>query len=204
MQDSQYAFASILHCIMMLELEDRKRRTILDGYSAASILLEDFSQGTSLQDHHVLRLMDEAWLLWDMGAVQKSPAAAIILELSAMRINSPFDEMESMLGCDDQATTLQALDSLQQWRKSHTARRSVWHAGQIWRFARLRDDLRPVDFLVIAAWQATLCLWTYQGHSEGGILLEACVSSTNSGLAPQATQQVNYSGISSAPVHVDH
>jgi hypothetical protein len=169
-QDRNLAFTVVLYSTMNMIHDDYTRRAALEGTLGVELGLPNGSGTVMNQDRHILRLMDETRSMWDIGAVQQTNTAAILLELTAMRASTPLDKMEMLLRNSDQKTSFQHFGTLQEWRGSRAGRMAVWHAGQVIRFIRLLDDLQPEDFLVVAAYQAALCLWTYRGLCEAGTL----------------------------------
>ncbi|KAH7226029.1 hypothetical protein B0J15DRAFT_473384 [Fusarium solani] len=157
-QDRNLAFTVVLHGTMSMIDDDYARHAALDGTLGVELGLPSGSRMMLNQDRHVLRLMDETRSMWDISVVEHTNTAAILLELTAMRANTPLDKMEKLLCYSGQKITFQHFGTLQEWRGSRAGRKAVWHAGQVIRFIRLLDDLHPEDFLVVAAYQAVLCL----------------------------------------------
>lgn len=202
-QDRNLAFTVVLYSTMSMVDDDYARHAALDGTLGADLGLPSGSRMMPNQDRHILRLMDETRSMWDIGAVEQTNTAAILLELTAMRANTPLDKMEKLLRHSDQKTTFQHFGTLQEWRRSRAGRKAVWHAGQVIRFIRRLDDLHREDFLVVAAYQAVLCLWTYRGLCEGGTLRPVSPSLGDSMPSAQAPHSNPNPAHDSRWVHVD-
>ncbi|CAH0018836.1 unnamed protein product [Clonostachys rhizophaga] len=204
-QDCEFALMCVLHGVMTLSLEENRRRVVLGGNLATPTLPGCLFNldATSGQSCHLSRLASEVRLLWGKGNIPKSSTAVIIRELGALHRSTPLNEMQFLIECLDQRMIIRTLVGLRQWRLSSEARRAVWHAGQIWRIVRVPDNIRPAAFLVIAAWQAMLCLWMYCGLSDGGLLQGAFPSLAWPSLSTWSNDEDSQQDWSSPCVHID-
>jgi len=91
------------------------------------------------------------------------PELLVVVELLLMVLHVSPDELQRFAGKNGEAAALQASDSLEEWSSSEQARKTVWHAGQVLRWAALlpHSDLR--DFYAIAVYFASLAIWAF-GH----------------------------------------
>lgn len=204
-QDCEFALMCVLHGVMTLSFEENRRRVVLGGNLASPTLPVCLSNpdATGGQSCHLSRLESEVRLLWEKGNITKSSTAVIIRELGALHRSTPLNEMQLLIECIDQRMIIKTLVGLRQWRSSSEARRAVWHAGQIWRIVRVLDNIRPAAFLVIAAWQAMLCLWMYCGLSEGGLLRGAFPPLAWPSLPTWSNDEDSQQDWSSPCVHID-
>ncbi|KAM3071816.1 hypothetical protein ACMFMG_009673 [Clarireedia jacksonii] len=87
----------------------------------------------------------------------------ILIELLLMILHISPEDLQSFAGRYGEEAASQALLSMEQWSETESARRAVWHSGQIFRWAALMPPAELRDFYAIAVYFSTLCLWAF-GH----------------------------------------
>jgi len=91
------------------------------------------------------------------------PELLVVTELLLMILHVSPDELQRFAGKNGEAAASQASDSLEEWSSSEQARRTVWHAGQVLRWAELLPHSELRDFYAIAVYFASLAIWAF-GH----------------------------------------
>lgn len=89
------------------------------------------------------------------------PRVAIVLELIALHVHMPLEELQRYAGKENVEEAKSAHQSAHQWFRSPASRRSVWHAGQVLRAARWFQPGTLFDFFVIAIYHAGLAFWSF-------------------------------------------
>jgi hypothetical protein len=87
----------------------------------------------------------------------------VIIELLLMMLHISPEDLQGFAGRYGEEEAAQAFLALDQWSETESARRAVWHAGQIFRWAAAMPPAELRDFYAIAVYFAALCLWSY-GH----------------------------------------
>lgn len=87
----------------------------------------------------------------------------IIVELLLMILHVSSEEVQHFAGKYGEEAASVVLASLEPWSGTEQARRAVWHAGQVFRWASLMPRTELRDFYAIAVYFASLALWTF-GH----------------------------------------
>ncbi|KAH7147312.1 hypothetical protein DER46DRAFT_579759 [Fusarium sp. MPI-SDFR-AT-0072] len=111
-QDKKLGFLAVLHCVANLAIESRRRQSALIGETLADALIADESTELACQDQQVERRMTHTQSLWEVEVTDLSIAAAVLIEFTSMRYNTPIDKIEAALFKDDPVTTLQAFHDL--------------------------------------------------------------------------------------------
>lgn len=84
-------------------------------------------------------------------------------ELFLMILYVSPEELQRFAGKSGEDAASQAAAALQAWSATAHARRAVWHAGQVFRWAAMMPPTELRDFFTIAVYFASLTLWAY-GH----------------------------------------
>jgi len=87
----------------------------------------------------------------------------VVIELLLMILHISPDELQGFAGRYGEEAASQAFLALEQWSETESARRAVWHSGQIFRWAATMPPAELRDFYAIAVYFAALCLWAF-GH----------------------------------------
>ncbi|KFZ03966.1 hypothetical protein V502_10519 [Pseudogymnoascus sp. VKM F-4520 (FW-2644)] len=87
----------------------------------------------------------------------------IVVELLLMILHVSTEELQHFAGKYGEEAASVVLASLERWSGTEQARRAVWHAGQVFRWASLMPRTELRDFYAIAVYFASLALWTF-GH----------------------------------------
>ncbi|PQE22019.1 c6 transcription factor protein [Rutstroemia sp. NJR-2017a BBW] len=87
----------------------------------------------------------------------------VIIELLLMMLHISPEDLQGFAGRYGEEEASRAFVALEQWSETESARRAVWHAGQIFRWAAAMPSTELRDFYAIAVYFAALCLWAF-GH----------------------------------------
>ncbi|KIW24672.1 uncharacterized protein PV07_10374 [Cladophialophora immunda] len=91
----------------------------------------------------------------------RRPQIVLLQELILLHLNAAYYEISAYSGRSTMEDAQAAEPYVQWWSDSQQARHAIWHAGQIFRFAR---SLRPgtlTDMSVIALYHATETMWVW-------------------------------------------
>ncbi|KAL2824972.1 hypothetical protein BJY01DRAFT_262805 [Aspergillus pseudoustus] len=91
----------------------------------------------------------------------ENSSSLLTAELLLMHHFTPFEEIEVVAGREGPNEAKATRPLLQEWCQSNQARRAVWHAGQVIRNLRTLAGESFTEFLAVAAYQASLCLYLY-------------------------------------------
>lgn len=86
---------------------------------------------------------------------------ALLVELLSMHLLTPFEQVELVAGREGQKESKSAYKTVQSWYRRDHSREAVLNAGQILRFFCEIPLEQLSTFYVVAAYQASLCLWVY-------------------------------------------
>ncbi|CAJ2503751.1 Uu.00g111450.m01.CDS01 [Anthostomella pinea] len=93
---------------------------------------------------------------------QATPHLTIVTELFMMILHVSPDELQRFAGkSGEEEARLAAISLEDEWAQSREARHAVWHAGQVFRNARLLPPASLRGFNAIAVYFASLTLWVY-------------------------------------------
>ncbi|KAL1861351.1 hypothetical protein VTK73DRAFT_7126 [Phialemonium thermophilum] len=92
---------------------------------------------------------------------------AMRVDLHRMHLDVPFDEIQLFAGVDGLEQARHVYSTILEWVASESARRAVWHGGQILRSAQLLSPGHIWGVKAIMLYHASLVLWVY------GLLCEA-------------------------------
>jgi hypothetical protein len=87
----------------------------------------------------------------------------VVAELLLLILHVSPEELQRFAGKNGEAAASQAFARLEEWSGSEQARKSVWHAGQVLRWAALMPPAELRDFYAIAVYFASLTIWAF-GH----------------------------------------
>jgi hypothetical protein len=91
------------------------------------------------------------------------PELLIIIELLLMILHVSAEELPRFAGKYGEEAASKAFVSLDRWSVTEQARKAVWHAGQVLRWAAVMPPAELRDFYAIAVYFASLVLWAF-GH----------------------------------------
>lgn len=86
---------------------------------------------------------------------------ALVIELLSMHLLTPFEQVELVAGREGQEESKSAYKVVQNWCRRDHSREAVLNAGQTLRFFCEIPLEQLTAFYVVAAYQASLCLWVY-------------------------------------------
>ncbi|KFZ04650.1 hypothetical protein V501_09106 [Pseudogymnoascus sp. VKM F-4519 (FW-2642)] len=87
----------------------------------------------------------------------------VIIELLLMILHVSAEELTRFAGKYGEEAASRAFVSLDRWSATEQARKAVWHAGQVLRWAAVMPPAELRDFYAIAVYFASLALWAF-GH----------------------------------------
>lgn len=90
----------------------------------------------------------------------------IRLELILLHLHTPFEDLQTFAGMDGPAQARSVVPAVVEWARGETARRAVWHAGQIVRATRLLPTGAIRGFTAIMVYHASVAFWVYALAAE--------------------------------------
>jgi hypothetical protein len=87
----------------------------------------------------------------------------VVVELLLMILHVSPEELQRFAGKNGKEAASQAFACLEKWSGTEQARKAIWHAGQVFRWAALMPPAELRDFFAIAVYFASLALWAF-GH----------------------------------------
>ncbi|KAF7891125.1 uncharacterized protein EAF02_001450 [Botrytis sinoallii] len=107
-----------------------------------------------------------------LGRAKLPSGLNITAELFLLALCVSPDELQRFAGKSGQEAASQSLKSLERWYTTESARRAIWHAGQIFHWASLMAPAQLRDFYTVAVYFASLTMWAY-GHLSNSIARES-------------------------------
>lgn len=104
------------------------------------------------------------------------------LELILLHLHTPFDDLQTFAGMDGPAQARAVVPAVIEWARGETARRAVWHAGQIVRATRLLPVGTIRGFTAIMLYHASVAFWVYALAAEKPDARRQWGSNSGSGL----------------------
>lgn len=90
------------------------------------------------------------------------------LEMILMHLHMPFEDMQVFAGMEGPEQARVVYPTMVEWAKGESARKAVWHAGQIVRAARMLPRGAIWGPAAIAVYHASLAFWVFGLLSEHG------------------------------------
>jgi transcription factor-like protein len=90
----------------------------------------------------------------------------IRLELILLHLHTPFDDLQTFAGMDGPAQARAVVPAVIEWARGETARRAVWHAGQIVRATRMLPVGAIRGFTAIMVYHASVAFWVFALAAE--------------------------------------
>jgi hypothetical protein len=157
----------LLHGIWRLiwghrEVEDLLRSSPLDGGEASCSLP---SRGEGLA-----KVLNKTRLEIELASTLESSDVTrdMVLEFLHMVLHAPIQSLQAFAGKDGVAAAQRVYPMLEEWTQSKSARRAIWHAGQLVRAAQ-KLPARPMrEWRVVIVYHASLVFWAY------GIISRIC------------------------------
>jgi hypothetical protein len=85
----------------------------------------------------------------------------LLLELIHMHLYMTLEDVQLFAGLEGQEEVSRVFPLLRDWVKTTEARRALWHAGQLVRFAKSLPSAFLRDFYAVGVYHASLAFWTY-------------------------------------------
>ena len=89
------------------------------------------------------------------------PEIEFLEEWTSLHLNVSFDDVSRYCGSGSEDDAQASAPYVQRWYQSPQSREAVWHAGQIFRAAKLLSPGGLSDVYVIALYQAGVILWVW-------------------------------------------
>ncbi|KAI5194028.1 hypothetical protein E4T39_08818 [Aureobasidium subglaciale] len=139
------------------EVEDLLRVSLPDGGETASSLP---SRGKGLAKVlNKIRLQIE--LASTLRPTDINGDTALTHEFLNMMLHAPIQSLQAFAGKDGVAAAQRIYPMLEEWSHSKSARRAVWHAGQLVRAARNSSTKPILEWRVVIVYHASLIFWAY-------------------------------------------
>lgn len=156
--DTQYVISIYLHAYWSLISEWRRLCVV----HSSNTFLDNTQDGPnlilSLRHQELCKTLRNFQTEWYAA---HSAQEALLLNLDFMNLYVSQNDLQVFTGKEGEEQARQIYPTLQRWSESTDARQSVWHAGQIMRQAKEFPPGHLREFYAIAAYQATVTLWTY-------------------------------------------
>lgn len=108
------------------------------------------------------------------------PEIPFVLEFLMMSLHVSLDDIQLFAGREGEDEARRIFPQVRNWTRDSDSRKAVWHAGQVFHYAKAFEKTRLRDFYAVATYHATLVLWVWGMVTSG--------SSRQSGIAtPVAT-----------------
>ncbi|KAB5550747.1 hypothetical protein GE09DRAFT_1000401 [Coniochaeta sp. 2T2.1] len=111
------------------------------------------------------------------------------LELILLHLHMPFEDLQLFAGMEGPDQARVVYPAILAWARSESARKSMWHAGQIIRAAKGLPRTTLQGPAAIMVYHASLALWVY-----GLLALDDVRTNSDAGNSLQHTQQVTLDG----------
>lgn len=139
------------------EVEDLLRVTNSDG-SDASCLLPSRGEGLAKL---LSKTRQEIELASTLEPSHMTADTILTQEFLNMVLHAPIQSLQAFAGKDGVAAAQRVYPMLEEWTQSKSARRAVWHAGQLVRAAQ-KLPTRPLrEWRVVILYHASLVFWAY-------------------------------------------
>lgn len=165
--DSAVAQSAFLACVWSLCWEHGQ----LESLQRASPRRWNAFLITSRQEE-LLRLLNAFRI--SVGVQMGShPELAIWLEHVSLHLHTPFEDIHVLAGIEGPDAARSIRPAVASWVRTEAARRAIWHAGQIIRFAKTSQARTIHGPVAVMIYHAALALWIY------GLLAKSKHSSNN-------------------------
>lgn len=167
--DARWRNTILLHGMWRLiwghrEVEDLLRVTNSDG-SDASCLLPSRDKGLATL---LNKARQEIELAFTLEPSHMTGDTILTQEFLNMVLHAPIQSLQAFAGKDGVAAAQRVYPMLEEWTQSKSARRAIWHAGQLIRAAQ-KLPTRPMrEWRVVIVYHASLVFWAY------GIISSIC------------------------------
>ncbi|KAF2014099.1 hypothetical protein BU24DRAFT_348292 [Aaosphaeria arxii CBS 175.79] len=88
--------------------------------------------------------------------------ALLLLEYLCMALLAPLGGLQAFAGRDGEQEARRIYPVLQAWIRTREARQSIWHAGQVYRAAKILSSKHLRDISGILLYQASVTLWVFR------------------------------------------
>ncbi|KAI5917498.1 hypothetical protein F4810DRAFT_696169 [Camillea tinctor] len=121
-------------------------------------------EGILMDDSHyrwLFKAFENIYQILKAETVNAKPPASMLLlvELLLLHLHASVDQMELLAGKEGYEEAQISYSTLRRRVGTPEARRSLWHAGQVLRWARLLPIEEVTDFHCMAVYHASLCFW---------------------------------------------
>lgn len=159
--DIQYAISIYLHAFWNLIFEWRQ----LSAVHRSSPFQNNYQAGPNiiLNERHqeLCKALSSFQLVTANWNASFSAQEALLLNLVFMNLHVSLDDLQLFAGKEGEDQARRVYPMLQQWSESPAARKSIWHAAQVLRQAKMFPPGHLKQFYAVGVHHAALALWTY-------------------------------------------
>ncbi|EMC98763.1 hypothetical protein BAUCODRAFT_379795 [Baudoinia panamericana UAMH 10762] len=122
----------------------------------------DHARNTSFVPSHgegLARMLNK--LRSEMEPTNPPPHSSLVLEYLSMALHAPLQLLQAFAGKDGVTAAQRAYPVLEEWTQAKSARRALWHAGQLLSFARRLPASIMSESRVMIVYHASLTFWNY-------------------------------------------
>ncbi|KAH9999580.1 hypothetical protein F4779DRAFT_605364 [Xylariaceae sp. FL0662B] len=159
--DAQYAMSIYLHGFWNLVFEWRQLNSVL----RSDTFLHNNQAGPNLilnsRHQELCKALANFQLVTADWHATLSAQESMLLNLMLLNLHVSLDHLQLFAGKEGEDQARRVYPILQQWSESPEARQALWHAGQIFRQAKLFPPGHLKNFYSVAVHHAALALWAY-------------------------------------------
>jgi hypothetical protein len=119
------------------------------------------------RQEELLKLLNHFRICMDSPSLE-GQEIVMRIEIILLHIHMPFEDIQIFAGMEGPEQARAVYPIIVNWVKAETARKAVWHAGQIIRVAKLLPQAPIWGPIAIMLYHASLALWVYGLLSEDG------------------------------------
>ncbi|KAI1082804.1 hypothetical protein F5B20DRAFT_530424 [Whalleya microplaca] len=159
--DAQYAISIYLHGFWNLVFELRQ----LSSVHRSDTFMDNQQAGPSLilnsRHQELCKALSNFQLVTQDWHATLSAQESLLLNLMLLNLHVSLNDLQLFAGKEGEDQARRVYPILQQWSESTEARQALWHAGQIFRQAKLFPPGHLKNFYSVAVHHAALALWAY-------------------------------------------
>lgn len=115
----------------------------------------------------IVKLLNYFQISMDVSLPSASSLELLMrLELILLHLNTPFEDLQTFAGIEGPEQARAVYLAVIEWAHSESARKAVWHAGQVVRMTRQLPPGTIRAFTAIMLYHASLAFWVYGLASE--------------------------------------
>ncbi|TKX22927.1 fungal specific transcription factor domain-containing protein 36 [Elsinoe australis] len=94
-----------------------------------------------------------------LSTAESDLSTLLFLDALSLHLHAPVEDIHTFAGVEGHEEAKRIYPSLRTWAGTSGARQSVWHAAQLFRYARCIEAINGFDAVVV--YQASLVVWSY-------------------------------------------